>query len=102
MGGTTSTVLSTKDKSLAENFVRIAYQRIYAPLRNETFFNIEELNEAFWKELEKHNNTPFQKKDHCRTELFNEIEKDELKALPIARYDLKEFCKLKVQPGLCI
>jgi transposase len=89
--------LHPKDKSLAENFVRIAYQRIYAPLRNETFFNLEELNEAFLTELDKHNNTPFQKKDHSRTELFNEIEKNELKALPVARYDLKEFCKLKVQ-----
>jgi transposase len=89
--------LHPKDKSLAENFVKIAYQRIFAPLRNETFFSIEELNEAFWSQLDKHNNTPFQKKDHSRMELFEELEKSELKALPIARYDLKEFCLLKVQ-----
>jgi len=89
--------LHPKDKSLAENFVKIAYQRIFAPLRNETFFSIEELNEAFWSQLDKHNNTPFQKKDHSRMGLFEELEKSELKALPVARYDLKEFCLLKVQ-----
>jgi len=85
------------NKSLAENFVRLAYQRIYAPLRNNIYFSVEELNQALWEELEKHNNAPFQQKDHSRTELFEQVEKSELKPLPIQRYDLMEFCQLKVQ-----
>ena len=89
--------LHPQDKSLAENFVRLAYQRVYAPLRNQIFFSLEELNQAFLGELEKHNNTPFQKRDYSRAELFDQIERKELKALPVAQYELHEFCKLKVQ-----
>ena len=49
-----------RDKALVENAVRLVYQRIYARLRNRLFSSLEELNEAIWELLEKHNNTPFQ------------------------------------------
>jgi len=41
-----------QDKALVENAVRLVYQRIYAPLRNRTFFSLKELNEAIWDLLE--------------------------------------------------
>ena len=39
-------VRKARDKALAEGAVRLCYQRIYAPLRNRTFFSLQELNEA--------------------------------------------------------
>jgi transposase len=89
--------LHPQDKALAENFVKIAYQRIYAPLRNTTFFSLEELNEAMWEQLDKHNQLPFQGKDYSREQLFNDVEKGELNPLPVECYDMKEFASVKVQ-----
>lgn len=71
--------LHPQDKSLAENFVRLAYQRIYAPLRNEVFYSLEELNHAFWEKLELHNKKNFQHKSYSRQSLFDQVEKQELK-----------------------
>lgn len=85
-----------KDKSLAENGVNLVYQRIFAPLRNMTFFSLRELNQAAWELLEKHNDTPFQKRDTTRRQLFNEIEKSELLPLPADRYELKRYQVSKV------
>jgi len=89
--------LHPKDKSLAENFVRLAYQRIYAPLRNGVFFSIEELNRAIWEKLDLHNQKNFQHRPYSRQNLFDQIEKQELKSLPTTPYELKHFCQLKVQ-----
>ena len=89
--------LHPQDKSLAENFVLNAYRHIYAPLRNCTFHSPEELNTALWKELDKFNNRKFQKRDCSRRELFNEIEKSELKPLTSLHYQLKTFAQIRVQ-----
>lgn len=86
-----------KDKSLAENGVNLVYQRIFARLRNMTFFSLRELNQAAWELLEKHNDTPFQKRDITRRQLFNEIEKSELLPLPADRYELKRYQVSKVE-----
>lgn len=86
-----------KDKSLVENAVRIVYQKIFAPLRNMTFFSLTELNEAIWVELEKLNNAKFQRRDQSRRELFNEIEKNQLQPLPAERYEMKYYQVSKVE-----
>ena len=39
-------VAKPKDKAAVENEVKIAYQRIYAPLRDQIFHHIDELNAA--------------------------------------------------------
>ncbi|MHB8277015.1 MAG: hypothetical protein ACYDIA_05115 [Candidatus Humimicrobiaceae bacterium] len=49
----------SKDKALVENMVRIVYQRIFAPLRNDIFYSLYELNFAIKGFTDKHNNTPF-------------------------------------------
>jgi len=89
--------LHPKDKALAENFVRNAYQSIYAPLRNQIFYSLEELNESLWEHLEKFNNRLFQGRATSRRKLFDELEKNLLKPLPVESYELKEFSKLTVQ-----
>jgi len=89
--------LHPQDKALAENFVKTAYTRIYAPLRNMPFFSIEECNQAMWEQMDKHNNTPFQGKEYTREQLFVSVEKRELKALPVAFYDMRHFAIATVQ-----
>jgi transposase len=86
-----------KDKPLVENAVRLVYQRIFAPLRNQTFFSLQELNESIREELEKLNNAPFQRRETSRRELFNEIEKNELQPLPAERYEIKHYQVSKVE-----
>jgi transposase len=86
----------SKDKALVEGAVRIAYQRIFAPLRNYIFYSIDELNEAIQDLTDKHNSIPFQKLKISRYDLFLQIEKDQLKPLPLARYEFKKFSLLKV------
>lgn len=86
-----------QDKALVENAVRLVYQRIYAPLRDRTFFSLEELNEAIRDLLEKHNNLPFQRLKISRRGLFEKIEQAELKPLPQERYTIKKCRELTVQ-----
>ncbi len=86
-----------KDKALVENAVNIIYQRIYAPLRNRTFYSLTELNEVICGLLEQHNNTPFQRLKTTRRQIFDEIEKPVLKPLPKERYAIKQSKELTVQ-----
>ncbi len=89
--------LHPKDKSLVEGFVRMAYTRVFAPLRNQVFYSLEELNLAFLGQLEIHNNKHFQGRKYSRQDLFNDVERIELKPLPIAYYDFKEYMHVRVQ-----
>ena len=87
-----------KDKPLAENAVKLAYQRIFAPLYDKRFSSIEELNAAIADQLEIHNNRKLAKLGISRRELFEEIERDALKTLPTERYPMKYFENHKVAP----
>lgn len=89
--------LKPKDKSLVENMVKTIYTRIFAPLRNMQFFSIEELNEQIWKLLDEHNSKKFQQKETSRKQLFDEVEKEALTALPASQYQLREFQKARTQ-----
>ncbi len=80
-----------KDKAHVENAVKIIYSRIFAPLRNITFHSLEELNRAIQIKLEDHNNTKLSKMTVSRRELFEEVERSELKPLPVYPYPLKHF-----------
>jgi transposase len=59
-----------KDKAPVENEVKIVYRRVYAKLRNHTFFSIDEINRAFAEKTREHNQTRQQQKDYCREEHF--------------------------------
>ncbi|MHB1697631.1 MAG: IS21 family transposase [bacterium] len=83
-----------KDKPKVENGVLNAQRRILAPLRDKTFFSIEELNTQVSKELKEHNNRPMQKMLKSRAELFQK-EKGYLKPLP-ERYELSFWKRAKV------
>ena len=90
-------VAKPKDKAAVENEVKIAYQRIYAPLRDEVFKSIKELNTAIQKQVVQHNEKLLQLKDHSRLQLFTQQEKPLLQALPEYSFILKHQVQAKVQ-----
>lgn len=79
-----------RDKALVEGAVKILYTRIYSQIRNEVFFDLPSLNKAIRRELEKHNKEAFSGKPYSRRDLFEELEEDQLGALPLERYELKQ------------
>jgi len=86
-----------KDKALVEGAVRITYSWIYAKLRDRVFFSLEELNIAILELLEIFNSKTMQRPGVSRRELFESIEKAELKSLPSERYEIRRFKVLTVQ-----
>ncbi len=88
---------SPQDKDLVENAVHLAYQRIYYPLREMTFFSLEELNREIAELLQSYNSLMFQRKESSRIELFQTVERQYLKPLPGTAYQLKDYKRAKVQ-----
>lgn len=86
-----------KDKALVEGAVKIVYAWIYATLRNRIFYSLRELNTAIYKELERYNNKPMQKLKISRRQMFEEVEKNELKPLPAQTYRFRSYCRPTVQ-----
>jgi len=62
-----------------------------------TFFSLEELNTQIRGQLELYNDLLFQRKEASRKELFQSIERSYLKPLPDQGYQLKDYCRAKVQ-----
>lgn len=88
---------SPQDKALVENAVNLCYQRIYYPLKEMTFFSLEQLNEQIRLLLDKYNDMLFQRRDASRKELYQSVERAALKPLPAQGYQLKEYARAKVQ-----
>lgn len=86
-----------QDKALVENAVHLAYQRIYYPLRQMTFFSLEDLNREIRRLLERYNDLLFRRKEASRRELFQSVERAYLKPLPETTYELKGYRRAKVQ-----
>jgi len=80
-----------QDKAHVENAVKIAYRRIMAPIRDEIFHSLDDLNRAIWDKLEDLNNRKLTKMTVSRRELFEEVERAELRSLPAENYPLKYF-----------
>ena len=83
--------LKPRDKSLVEKHVSIVYNRIYAPMRNQVFFSLEELNSAIFDLLEKHNNMNFQQEKISRKEKFEQFEKPKLQPLVSEGFEIKYY-----------
>ena len=90
-------VAKPKDKGAVENEVKIAYQRIYAPLREDLFYHIDQLNQAIIKRLSMHNKKLFQLKDFSRMQQFSLEEKSLLLPLPAEAFVIRHQVLAKVQ-----
>lgn len=85
-----------QDKPVVESMVGIIYTRIFAPLRNRTFFSLVELNAAIRELLEQHNNQPLQKESLSRWEKFRNQEASLLIPLPETPYRIKHYKRARV------
>lgn len=94
---TATRVRKPKDKATVENSVYRTYNQIFAPLRNQTFYSLEELNVAISKQTELFCNKPFQKRKGSRMSEFLNHEQPVLGALPPTDYLYKHCVKAKVQ-----
>jgi len=90
-------VRKPKDKPHVEGGVQLAYLRVYAPLRDQVFRSLAELNTAILKQLDEHHDKPFQKRDYTRYERFISQEKVALQPLAATPYVMKHYTLAKVQ-----
>jgi len=84
-------VAKPRDKALCENQVKLLYRRVYAHLRNETFFDLSSLREAVERKVREHNQTRMQQKPYCRQERFLAEERPALQALPEKPFQIKHY-----------
>lgn len=91
-----------KDKSNVEGSVRLIYMRVFAELRNETFYSIDELNAAAAEKMRKHNQKRMQKNPYTREERFLAVDKPNLKPLPPTDFEIISYTDLKVSSNCCI
>ncbi len=86
-----------KDKAKVERAVTISYQRIFAPLRKQTFFSLQELNKALQEQTTLLNQRKMQSYECSREVLLERDERLVLKSLPAQRYEIKKQMILTVQ-----
>ena len=91
-------VRKPRDKAKVENGVLQAERWILAPLRNRTFFDLGELNNAIREKLLEVNRRPFQKLEGSRVEAFDKIDRPALRPLPEKRYEFAEWKRETIGP----
>ena len=85
-----------KDKAKAEVGVQVVERSILAPIRDEVFFSLGELNRRVKELLGELNSKPFQKLEGSRVEEFERIDLPALKALPPHPWTYTEIKRAKV------
>lgn len=90
-------VAKPKDKALVENQVKLVYSRVFAKIRNLSFFSLSALNEVIGERMVDHNQTRMQNKPWCREEKFLADEKHLLSPLAEQPFELKYYKFYKVQ-----
>lgn len=94
--------LHPKDKANVEGSVRLVYMRVFAELRKETFYSIEEMNAAGTAKMKAHNQKRMQRLPYSREERFLAIDKPGLKPLPPEDFEIISYADLKVSPNCCV
>ncbi len=91
-------VRKPRDKAKVENGVQQVERWILAPLRDRTFFSVDEANEVLAPLLEQLNSKVMKGPGLSRRQLFLEEDLPAMRALPSQRYAHVEFKKAKVAP----
>ena len=86
-----------RDKAMVERSVSIVYTNIYAPLRNQVFTSLKELNHAIAGELNKLNDKRYKGSPYSRRQLFDQHEMSLLKSLPPEAFTPKKTVEATVQ-----
>jgi transposase len=79
-----------RDKAKAEAGVQVAERWILAPLRDQLFHGLGEINRAIAERRELLNDRPFQKIEGSRRSLFEAFERAALKPLPAEPFEIAE------------
>jgi transposase len=87
-----------RDKAKVEAAVLIVERYVLARLRNQRFFSLSELNAAIREIVADLNVKIMRKLSVNRAELFTQIDRPALKALPSAPYQYAEWKKCRVAP----
>ena len=85
-----------KDKPKAEQGVQAIQRYILACFRHRKFFSVDELNEAIAPLMDRYNNKVMRHIGKSRTQLFEELELDELQVLPANNYVYEQYKRAKV------
>lgn len=86
-----------KDKSLAENGVKLAKRWILFRLRNKQFYYLTELNQMIEELLKQFNQKPMRRFKKSRQDLFEQLDKPYALKLPDTDYEFAEWKKAKLQ-----
>jgi transposase len=89
-------VRKPRDKAKVEVGVQGVERWILAPLRQQTFFSLGELNTALREQLERYNDRPLSRETGTRRSRFIELERAALRALPVQRYEFAIWKRAKV------
>lgn len=79
-----------KDKALVENAVKLLYKSVYADIEGMTFGSLDELNTAIHISLLDFNEKTMAGRNVSRVQMFNRMEKDQLRPLPERSFTVKE------------
>lgn len=85
-----------RDKAKVETGVQVVERWILARLRNQTFFSLDQLNQAIRLLLKELNRKPFQKLPGTRLSQFEAVDRPALKPLPLQPYRFAEWKKARV------
>ena len=92
-------VRKPRDKASVEKGVDLAYKRVYAPMRDETYYSVDELNQRIFDLLYEHNHRPMQNRQYSRYERFAQNEQPLLLPLPGHPFIIKHTAEAKVDPS---
>ena len=73
------------------------YRSVYVDLEGQIFHNLESLNEAILRSLEKFNARNLTRRKESRRQLFEAVERDNLRPLPANRYQMRQRAVATVQ-----
>jgi len=85
-----------RDKAKVEAGVRFAQSWILGRLRQQTFFSLAECNAAIALAMRRMNERPMRKLGVSRKQLFEQIERGALRALPDADWEFAEWRRARV------
>lgn len=90
-------VRKPRDKAKVERSVQIVYQRIFAALRKQTFYSLQELNDALKEQSRLLNERSMQQEECSRQVLLERDERPALQPLPKERYEMRHHLQLTLQ-----
>lgn len=86
-----------RDKGMVKRAVSIVYTHVFAPVRNETFHSLKELNLGLRTYVDELKLRPYMGSGYCRRDLFNAEEASTLQPLPSHLFALKNCVQATVQ-----